>query len=167
MSKPSNKVFFDINDSNYIGDFFFDNDRELAVCYFKSAERYMNDVMACEKKDISMSEVIKNGICNNVWTFIVKTDEKISDRIFKYSKDSYISFGFDRDNISRFLNKETDYLVMDFNCVDDDKNKDTDVVNSGYIPVEYNYYKELTEKAAKYDKIQDYISKMENKHADV
>ena len=55
--------------------------------------------------------------------------------------------------ISKFLNGES--------SINDD------VIDSGYIPVEYNYYKELIEKAAKYDKIQAYISEMENKNADI
>ena len=46
-------------------------------------------------------------------------------------------------------------------------NKSDDVIKTGYIPVEYNYYKELIDKATKYDKIQDYILKLERKIADV
>lgn len=51
--------------------------------------------------------------------------------------------------------------------IDDSIPVNSSVIETGWIPVEYNYYKTLLEKAKRYDNIQAYISEMENKNADV
>ena len=93
----------------------YEPERELVICELKSAERFLNDKMKAEKRDLNMSDLRK--ALGSTLLSVLWMDKGCLDNIFKYSNPPYVSFGFDPDNINDFRNKKTDQLVMNFNWV--------------------------------------------------
>ena len=115
-----NQAIFDIERDCY---FSKNEDREYIVCFLKSIERFANDFMCAKREDVTMSEIIRESIIPKyLWEHMIK-DESILSKVFKYGDSNYISFGFDRENISKFIDKRTDFLFMDFNCVNKEDTK--------------------------------------------